>query len=171
LTIPIFAGGRVQANVEIQRGREEQALIGYRATVLRAFKEVEDALVTLSKEQDRLKELELGVEANRQAVTLANQLFTEGLADFLDVLESQRSLFAAEAQLARSRGEVSKSVVTLYKALGGGWEGMLADPAEEQTVEASDASPRVASTREISSQDSAVVAPDEMQQAQDKNRI
>ena len=62
------------------------------------------------------------VEANQRAVELANELYIRGLGDFLNVLESQRSLFASQSDLVQSEVTMSANVVALYKALGGGWQ-------------------------------------------------
>jgi outer membrane protein TolC len=75
--------------------------------------------------RDKLAE---AVKANRQAVALANELYTRGLSDFLNVLESQRSLFASQIDLVQSEATVSADAVALYKALGGGREGDVRPP-------------------------------------------
>ena len=76
-----------------------------------------------------MESLRRAVDANRRAVDLATQLYTKGLTDFLNVLESQRNLFASQDQLAQSERIVSSDVVALYKALGGGWESQEPPPA------------------------------------------
>jgi multidrug efflux system outer membrane protein len=123
LTWPIFDAGRVRANIQVQGAREEQRLAQYEQAVLTALEEVENALVAYSRELVRRDKLAGAVEANQRAVELANELYTRGLGDFLNVLESQRSLFASQSDLVQSEAAVSANVVALYKALGGGWEG------------------------------------------------
>lgn len=126
---PIFEGGRIRANIKLQDAKEEQALYQYQQTVLRAFEEVENALVAFTREQDRRRSLSSAVDSNQRAVDLANQLYSNGLADFQRVLDSQRALFLAQDALVGSDRAVTASVIALYKALGGGWEPFEPDPA------------------------------------------
>jgi NodT family efflux transporter outer membrane factor (OMF) lipoprotein len=118
----IFSSGQVQANIRVQDARQQEAFIQYRQTVIQSLADVEDALVAYNKEQVRLQSLQRSVEANRRAVSLARQLNTAGVVDFLNVLTSEQSLYLAEDQLAQSQQTVSTDLVALYKALGGGWE-------------------------------------------------
>ena len=67
-------------------------------------------------------DLQEAVQSSRRSLELANELYTKGLGEFLNVLDSERSLYQAEDQLAQSDRTVSINVVALYKALGGGWE-------------------------------------------------
>jgi NodT family efflux transporter outer membrane factor (OMF) lipoprotein len=119
---PLFDAGRIRANIRVHDARQEQALIRYEQTVLTALEEVENALVAYRQEQVRQRSLAAAMAAHRRAVTLANELYTKGLSDFLTVLEAQRSLLAAESQLVQSNAALASHVVALYKALGGGWE-------------------------------------------------
>jgi multidrug efflux system outer membrane protein len=128
LSWPIFDAGRIRVNIAVQGAREEQRLAQYVQTVLTSLEEVENTLVAYSREQVRRDKLAEAVEANRQAVALANELYTRGLGDFLNVLESQRSLFASQSDLVQSEATVSANAVALYKALGGGWEGDVRPP-------------------------------------------
>jgi len=119
---PIFQAGRIRANVKVQNARQEQLLVSYEKAVLTALEDVENALVTFAGEQVRHKNLTAAVNANRRAVELAGELFTRGLANFLSVLDAERSLYESEDNLAQSEHTVSLNLVSLYKALGGGWE-------------------------------------------------
>jgi outer membrane protein TolC len=119
---PIFNAGRIRANIEVQNAREEQALILYEQTVLAALQEVENALTAHYNEQATRNSLIKAVEANSRAFEISNELYARGLVDFLTVLESQRSLYLSEDQLAQSEARVSANLVALFKALGGGWE-------------------------------------------------
>ena len=119
---PIFTMGRIRANIELQKAFEDETFIGYRQTVLVALQEVENSLIALAKEQERRVELIKAVDANNKAVDLATRLYTLGETDFLNVLDAQRSLFSSEDSLAQSTGAVSTDLISLYKALGGGWE-------------------------------------------------
>jgi NodT family efflux transporter outer membrane factor (OMF) lipoprotein len=118
----IFDAGRIQYNIRVQNARQQESLGTYQATVLRALEDVENALVGYDQERQRWQALAQAVNANQRAVDLAQQLYTKGLTDFLNVLESQRNLFASQDQLAQSERNLSSDVVALYKALGGGWE-------------------------------------------------
>jgi outer membrane protein, multidrug efflux system len=119
---PIFDAGRIRANIEIRNAQQEQALNRYEKTVLAAFGDVEKSLVNYSREQARQRSLADAVAANRRAVEMANELYVRGLNDFLNVLDTQRSLYAAENDLAQSEATMAANLVALYKALGGGWE-------------------------------------------------
>jgi multidrug efflux system outer membrane protein len=96
--------------------------------VLTALQDVENALVAYAKEQEHRSALADAVAANRRAVELATQLYTQGATDFLNVLVAQRSLFGSEDALVQSERTVSTNLVALYKALGGGWEISPAPP-------------------------------------------
>lgn len=119
---PIFDAGRIRANIEVRNARQEQALTQYEKTVLTAFEDVENALVNYAKEQVRYRSLMGAVIADRRALAMADELYKNGLIDFLNVLDSQRALYSAENDLAQSEATMSTNLVALYKALGGGWE-------------------------------------------------
>jgi NodT family efflux transporter outer membrane factor (OMF) lipoprotein len=118
----LFATGRNLSNIELQKALEEESLITYRQLVLAALQDVENALIASAKEQEHRKALIDAVAANRRAVRLSTELYTQGQTDFLNVLDAQRSLYASEDALAQSTRTVSTNLVALYKALGGGWQ-------------------------------------------------
>ena len=118
----LFEAGSIRANVRVQNARQEQALDAYQQTVLTALEDADSALTAYAKEQVRRESLAQSVEANRQALELSTQLYKSGLADFLRVLDSERSLYAAQDALVQSDQAVSVNLVQLYKALGGGWQ-------------------------------------------------
>jgi len=119
---PIFQGGRIRSNIQVQESRERQALIRYEQVVLSAFEEVENALVGYSRMQARRESLAEAVTANRRAVELSDQLYRAGVTDFQRVLNSQLALAVTEEQLAASEQAVMQALIRLYKSLGGGWE-------------------------------------------------
>ncbi|HEV8342097.1 MAG TPA: efflux transporter outer membrane subunit [Candidatus Binatia bacterium] len=119
---PIFDAGRIRANIEVRNAQQEQALRQYEKAILTALEEVENSLVNYAKEQARYRSLTGAVSANRRAVEMANELYLSGLQDFLNVLDAQRSLFTVENDLAQSEATMASNLVSLYKALGGGWE-------------------------------------------------
>jgi len=119
---PLFAGGRLRANVAIQNEAQEQALLNYRATILQALQEVEGALVAFVAEQQHRRSLVTAVEASRRAVDLSQRLYSQGEIEFVTVLVAQRGLYSSEDALVQSDRNVAQNLVSLYKALGGGWE-------------------------------------------------
>jgi NodT family efflux transporter outer membrane factor (OMF) lipoprotein len=125
----IFDAGRIRANIRVQNARVDQALAAYEQSMLAAFTDVETALTAYAKEQIRRQSLAHATQANEQAVALAADLYRHGLADFLRVLESQRSLYESQDALIQSDRAVSSDLIALYKALGGGWEEKPADRA------------------------------------------
>jgi outer membrane protein, multidrug efflux system len=119
---PVFAGGRIQANIRVQEAGQEAALARYEQAVLLALEENENALVNYGQEQARRQALEAAVDSSQLALRLSLELYSRGLADFLTVLDNQRALYAAEDQLVQSQRSVATNLIALYKALGGGWE-------------------------------------------------
>ena len=117
----IFASGAIRANIELQKAVQEQSLIAYQQTVLTALQDVENALVASTKEAQRREALAAAVDSNRKAVQYSLQLYTQGQIDFLNVLDSQRSLYVSQQALVQSTHDISTDLVALYKALGGGW--------------------------------------------------
>jgi NodT family efflux transporter outer membrane factor (OMF) lipoprotein len=118
---PVFDGGAARERVEAQQAAFDQALAAHRASVLGALKDVEDALVALQRDRERLATLQRAAEAAGNAALLARQRYASGLVDFQTVLETQRSLLSAQDGVAASRTDVATDHVRLYKALGGGW--------------------------------------------------
>jgi NodT family efflux transporter outer membrane factor (OMF) lipoprotein len=118
----IFQGGAIVSNIRVQEALRDQAFITYQQTVLAAFQDVENALIAFAKEQQHRKALNDAVIANRKAVDLSLQLYTEGQIDFLNVLVAQGSLYASEDALVKSECSIATDLIALYKALGGGWE-------------------------------------------------
>jgi len=119
---PILDFGRIRSNIDVQNALQQQAYLTYQKTVLTGLQEVDDALVTYAKEQDRRQALQAAVDADQRAVDLAKDLWRNGLTDFLQVLTAEQNLFVVQNQLAQSQTAVSTDLVALYKALGGGWE-------------------------------------------------
>jgi len=114
--------GRIHSQIKASDARQKQALATYEQTVLTAFQDVEDALVAYANEQTRYKALNDAVVADRRSLELSKELYTTGNGDFLSVLTSERSLLSDEDQSVQSRSAEAQNLVTLYKALGGGWE-------------------------------------------------
>ncbi|MDD5461563.1 MAG: efflux transporter outer membrane subunit [Methylococcales bacterium] len=134
LTLPIFNWGRINANIRSKKAQFDSALLTYQSTVLTAFKEVEDALVTYHNEQQRHNSLAQAVAASRLAVEMADERYHRGLTTFLDVLQTQQALFQSQRNLVESEAQYSTDLVVLYKALGGGWqtEAVVSDAVQLQ---------------------------------------
>lgn len=117
----VFNTGRTLSNIELRKALQEQSFIEYQQTVLNALREVENALISSSKEQERRNALSDAATANQKAVRLATQLYIQGQTDFLNVLQAQRSLYSSEDALVQNTRTMSTSLISLYKAVGGGW--------------------------------------------------
>jgi len=130
----IFNAGRVWSNIEVQKTLQQQAVLDYKKTVLTALQDVENSLVAYAKEQQRNKALIDAAAANRRAVVLATKLYAEGQTEFLSVLDAQRSLYSSEDALVQSTRNLSTNLISLYKALGGGWDNESPDSAQRATV-------------------------------------
>jgi outer membrane protein, multidrug efflux system len=119
---PIFTGGALKGNLHLSESQYRQALIGYRQAIQQAFGDVSDALIGYEKlHQVRLRQ-EDTVGDLQESVRLSNMRYTGGTTTFLEVLDGQRALYAAELSLAQARGDEYQSLVQLYKSLGGGWQ-------------------------------------------------
>jgi len=123
VSVPLFEGGRLKGALQLQEGRQQEAGIGFQKTVLRAWHEVDDALVAYQANQRRRDSLLQAVAHNQRALDSVHQQYTQGTVDFLNVLTVQNALLANQAALVDSTAQVSLSLVDLYGALGGGWQG------------------------------------------------
>lgn len=121
LSAPIFDAGLIRGNITIQTERERQALIAYEATVLTALAEVENALIAVQRQRERLSTLALAVTAARKAVRLSGMQFKAGETSLLVSLDDQRTLLSLEQQEVITRADLATAFIQLYKALGGGW--------------------------------------------------
>ncbi|MCL4184129.1 MAG: efflux transporter outer membrane subunit [Burkholderiaceae bacterium] len=122
ITVPLFDGGALRAQVRVQEAALEQARLAYKDTVLFALKDVEDALVALRADRERLQRLQSAAEAAGNAALLAQQRYASGLIDFQVVLDTQRTLLGTQDSVASTIASVGTDHVRLYKALGGGWQ-------------------------------------------------
>ena len=118
----IFDAGRIRANIKVQNARQEHALANYEKVVLASFEDVENALSAYAKEQLRRLSLEDAVKSSQESLKTANQLYSNGMASFINVLDAERSLYQAQDTLVQSERTVSTDLIALYKSLGGGWE-------------------------------------------------
>jgi multidrug efflux system outer membrane protein len=119
---PIFTGGALRGNLHLAESQHQQAMIAYQQSIQRAFGDVSDALVGYQKfHQVRVRQQE-SVADLQESVRLSNLRYKGGTTTYLEVLDGQRSLFAAELTLAQARGDEYQSLVQLYRSLGGGWQ-------------------------------------------------
>lgn len=138
LSIPIFSAGRLAAAVDVARAQRDQYFIAYQSSVLSALEEVENAIVSLSREQVRQKSLTESAGHYRKAASLARSLFRSGASSFLNLLEAERSLYSAEDSLLQSQVASVTNFIALNKALGGGWNGEV-DASEPVKIPAAEA--------------------------------
>ena len=118
----IFDGNRVQSNIQIQEARTEQLLAAYKQAVLNGLEEVENSMVSYVQELDRKEALARAVSAADKSAELVEIRYINNLSDFQNVLDMQRSLSSQQDSLADSQGAVVRNLISLYKALGGGWD-------------------------------------------------
>ncbi|MBA5603983.1 efflux transporter outer membrane subunit [Duganella sp. FT3S] len=117
-----FDGGASVAQLRLEQGALAQSHAAYRATVLAALQDVEDALSALAGDRRRLEHLRSAAAAANNAALLARQRYASGLVDFQTVLETQRTLYSAQDSVAATSASLGDDQVRLYKALGGGWQ-------------------------------------------------
>ncbi len=117
---PIFQGGNLVANMKVAEAKMDEAALKYELAVQTAFEEARNAYSSYTQEYHRYQSLQGAVKAARSAVDISNDLYKNGLADFNNVLDAQRSLLTLEEALTISRGNISIDLIALYKALGGG---------------------------------------------------
>jgi len=122
LAQPLLQGGRLRANVRLAEARAREALENYASVLLRAFAEVETALVSEQRLREREAALERSLEHARAAHRLAERRYKTGLVDLLTLLEAQRAVFQAESDLLQVRRQRLENRVDLHLALGGGFE-------------------------------------------------
>jgi multidrug efflux system outer membrane protein len=114
--------GHVLARIKAANARAEAQVANYEKTVLNALEETENALVDFGQEQRRRDYLRSSDRSATEAMALARQRYEGGVADFLPVLDAQRTQLSIQAQLAASETRTATSLVAIYKALGGGWQ-------------------------------------------------
>ncbi|QKC89565.1 efflux transporter outer membrane subunit [Mesorhizobium sp. NZP2234] len=144
LSVPLFNAGQLQAAADVARAQRDQYFIAYRASVLTALEDVENALVLMAQERIRIGKLASSAKSYGEAASLEGMLYKAGETSLLDVLDAQRSLYTAEDSLLQSRVLLATNYIALNKALGGGWDGAV-DSAKPEIVDVR-TGPRLAST-------------------------
>jgi len=117
----LFDFGRVDSEVEQAKGANAEALARYRASVLRATEDVENALTALAQEAEQTRELSRETSSLTRARDTAEEAYRGGAVSLIDVLDSDRQLLIAQDDLARLKADTARSAVSSYRALGGGW--------------------------------------------------
>lgn len=118
---PIYAGGGLTAAVDQAEARRDQSFANYEIVIQNAFRDVEDSLADVRHSAELRETLRRRVATLRRGVELANERYENGYSDYLEVLDTERSLFSVELQLASARGDYQRALVNLYRALGGDW--------------------------------------------------
>jgi NodT family efflux transporter outer membrane factor (OMF) lipoprotein len=136
ISIPIFEGGQLRGALALRESRQREAATFFHETVLRAWKEVDDALTAYREAQNRRADVARSVTENKVALQAARQRYSEGAIDFLNVNATQTLLLQSENDLADSDTQIATYLVSLYRALGGGWEvaDVARDPAPRQKI-------------------------------------
>jgi outer membrane protein, multidrug efflux system len=122
ISLPIFSGGRLSASLTLARAQQQEAALGYRGTVLNALREVEDALVAYRTDRVSRDLLKDTLDSAQLTWTLAQNQYEHGLATFIQTLDAERTVLADRQALVQADVQIVNDIVTLYRALGGGWE-------------------------------------------------
>jgi NodT family efflux transporter outer membrane factor (OMF) lipoprotein len=128
LTQPIFDGGRILGNFNYTKAQQDELLQTYRKTVVSAFADVDNALVAIRQTTEKLRLQREVVAASQRAFQLSEQQLKAGTADIVTVLNTQLTLFQAEDSLSQAQLARLQAIVSLYQALGGGWEPKIERP-------------------------------------------
>jgi hypothetical protein len=119
--LPILDFGRIRSDIDIADARQKQAFLTYQKIVISALKEVENALVVYTQEQERLALVTKSVKSQKNVATLIDMRYRDGLVAFQNVLDAKLLLYDAQIAQVQSRAALSTDLIVLYKALGGGW--------------------------------------------------
>jgi len=122
ISLPLFEGGSLRANVRIAKTQAGEAALTYRSTVLKALQDVDNNLINYRTDQDHRAALETTVDANQTSLNLARDSYRKGLVNFINVLDAERQLASTRQQFTQSTVTVTTDLIALYKALGGGWQ-------------------------------------------------
>lgn len=127
LTAPIFQGGRLQGQEELARARNDEIVENYRAAILSAFRDTEDALDATASTAEQFGYAREAFEQANEAYRIVQARYAAGTVDFLDLLVAQRTVFAANDTLVQAAFSRYAAIVDLYTALGGGWDGDMTE--------------------------------------------
>ncbi|WP_222615696.1 efflux transporter outer membrane subunit [Dyella telluris] len=133
---PLFAGGSIAALNQQARAQHDQAVEAYQLSIQNAFRDVDDALATIKAKRELVVVLERQVTALTRAVELTRERYDNGYTDYLEVLDTERSLFNSQLSLSSAQGDKYQALVSLYRALGGDWIDQVAPlPVAQQPPE------------------------------------
>jgi NodT family efflux transporter outer membrane factor (OMF) lipoprotein len=127
ISLPIFEGGRLKATLNLRKEQQQEAAINYQKVVLSAWHDIDNALTDYAAQQLRQDQLQATVMYDQKALKLAQAQYTAGTDSFLQVLDAERRLLSAQQDLIDNTTGISTTLVSLYKALGGGWESTYPD--------------------------------------------
>jgi len=136
ITIPLFEGGQLTGQLKLRKAQQQEAALNYAKTVLTAFYQVDTSLVDYNQEHATLDALSVDTQQSQIALGLAEDQYKQGLADYLTVLDAQQSFLSAQQSQATAVARVGTDLVTLYQALGGGWEQTYPDHSQTIIAEA-----------------------------------
>jgi multidrug efflux system outer membrane protein len=134
LSVPLFTAGRIGGEVKAAEAAREQAVFSYQKSIQNAFREVEDALIDRGKSGQRLEALARQLKALRNYSRLARMRYDEGYTSFLEVLDADRSLFNVELSYASGQNTLFRSLINIYKSMGGGWVDLAEQDVTAQPV-------------------------------------
>jgi NodT family efflux transporter outer membrane factor (OMF) lipoprotein len=121
VTIPLFEGGRLKGELDLRKSEQREAALSYRQTVLQAWHDVDNALTAYAESQHRRRDAATALASDQVALAAAQDRYRQGVADNLNVIAAETGVLQAQDALVQADAEVDADLVTLYRALGGGW--------------------------------------------------
>lgn len=141
ISLPIFQGGRLYGQLELKKYAQKAAAISYQQTVIKAWHDVDNALIAYRDEQLHRQGLKNAVDDNSRALNLAQSQYRSGLTNYLNVLNAQAQLQSAQLDLVSSDATLATNLTRLYNALGGGWEDALPNNPDVAKAQLASATP------------------------------
>jgi outer membrane protein, multidrug efflux system len=135
ITAPVFTGGGISGQVRIAEARQQQTLLAYQRAIRTAFRDVENALIAGQKSRETLAAQAERVDSMREYARLANLRYDNGYSGYLEVLDAERGLFAAELDYTQAKSDTYFALVDLYTTMGGGWVVEAASLAAQPRVD------------------------------------
>jgi outer membrane protein TolC len=130
---PILNYGKLSANLHASNARQQEALAQYQKAIITAINDVERSVTAYTKEEDHRAALEAAANDDQHALKIAQDRYKEGLSSFIEVLDAERTLYAAQSQTAASAALASQNLISVYKSLGGGWKDVKTDNKEPES--------------------------------------
>lgn len=127
ISLPIFEGGRLKATLNLRKEQQQEAAVNYQRVVLSAWHDIDNSLTAYTAQQQRHDQLQAEVQDNQKALRLAQVQYNAGTGSFLQVLDAERRLLSSQQDFTDNTTDISTTLVSLYKALGGGWESTYPD--------------------------------------------